>query len=109
MVLASTRGDTAKVAAERLAGTGIKMVVVPHQYGFISPTQRFPTELCEELIKKGHKVHFGTMLFHTEHFYGGETPRITGQSAADVLPGDEGVRRNHLMASMAGMWRWASR
>ncbi len=76
MVLASTRGDTAKVAAERLAGTGIKMVVVPHQYGFISPTQRFPTELCEELIKKGHKVHFGTMLFHTEHFYGGETPRI---------------------------------
>ena len=76
MVLASTRGDTAKVAAERLAGTGIKMVVVPHQYGFMSPTQRFPAELCEELNKKGHAVHFGTMLFHTEHFYGGETPRI---------------------------------
>ncbi len=34
IVLASTRGDTARLAAEHFAGTGIKMVVVPHQYGF---------------------------------------------------------------------------
>jgi uncharacterized protein len=76
IVLASTRGDTARLAAERLTGTGIKMVVVPHQYGFMAGTQRFPAELVAELNKKGHSVHFGTMLFHTEHFYGGETPRV---------------------------------
>jgi hypothetical protein len=76
IVLASTRGDTARQAAERWAGTGIKMVVVPHQYGFMAGTQRFPAELVAELNKKGHVVHFGTMLFHTEHLYGMETPRV---------------------------------
>jgi hypothetical protein len=76
IIIASTRGETAKQAAELWAGTGIKMVVVPHQYGFMAPTQRFPAELAVELNKQGHAVHFGTMLFHTDHFYGSETPRI---------------------------------
>lgn len=76
ILLASTRGDTARQAAERWAGTGIKIVVVPHQYGFMAGTQRFPAELVAELNKKGHAVHFGTMLFHTEHLYGIETPQV---------------------------------
>lgn len=75
IVLASTRGDTAKVLAEKLTGTGIKMIVVPHQYGF-GPGQRFPQELVKELEKQGHIVHFGTMLFHTENLYGTTVPRI---------------------------------
>ncbi|MFC1900983.1 pyruvate kinase alpha/beta domain-containing protein [Chloroflexota bacterium] len=69
IVLASTRGDTARLAAERYADSGIKLVVIPHQYGF-GEAQRFPPELVDELAKKGHRVHFGTMLFHTENFYG---------------------------------------
>lgn len=69
IVLASTRGDTARLAADRFAGTKIKMTVVPHQYGF-GEAQRFPPELVFELEKKGHSVHFGTMLFHTDGFYG---------------------------------------
>jgi hypothetical protein len=76
IILASTRGETARRAAEVWADAGIKMVVVPHQYGFMSGTQRFPAELAAELAAKGHKVHFGTMLFHTDHFYGMETPRV---------------------------------
>ena len=76
IVLASTRGDTARQAAEMLKGTGIRMVVVPHQYGFMSPTQRFPPELVAELAGQGHSVHFGTMLFHTEKFYGMDTPHV---------------------------------
>jgi hypothetical protein len=76
IVLASTRGDTARQAAGMLQGTVIKMVVVPHQYGFMSPTQRFPTELVTELAGQGHAVHFGTMLFHTEKFYGMDTPHV---------------------------------
>jgi len=75
IVLASTRGDTAKVLAEKLTGTGIKMIVVPHQFGF-GPGQRFPSELVKELEKQGHIVHFGTMLFHTENLYGTTVPRI---------------------------------
>jgi hypothetical protein len=75
IVLASTWGDTARLAARLWAKSGIKMVVVPHQPGFMAG-ERFPAELIAELNKKGHEVHFGTMLFHTEHFYGTDTPRI---------------------------------
>jgi hypothetical protein len=75
IVLASTRGDTARLFAEKLTGTGIKMVVVPHQYGF-GPGQRFPQELVKDLEKQGHVAHFGTMLFHTENLYGTTVPRI---------------------------------
>jgi hypothetical protein len=75
IVLASTRGDTARLAAERFAGSGVKIVVVPHQYGF-SEEQRFPRELVSELEQKGHFVHFGTMLFHTDNFYGITTPSV---------------------------------
>jgi hypothetical protein len=74
IVLASTRGDTARKAAALLADSGIKMMVIPHQFGFAGMT--FPKELITELEKQGHKVHFGTMLFHTDRFYGVETPTI---------------------------------
>jgi hypothetical protein len=76
ILLASTRGDTARRAAGLLEGSDIKMVVVPHQYGFMSDTQRFPAELVGELAAQGHAVHFGTMLFHTERFYGIDTPTV---------------------------------
>jgi uncharacterized protein len=75
IILASTRGDTARLAAERFAGTDIKMVVVPHQYGF-GERQRFPQELVSELEHKGHRVYFGTMLFHTDSLVGNTTPAV---------------------------------
>ena len=75
IILASTRGDTARLAAKRFAGTNIKMVVVPHQYGF-DETQRFPAELIPELERKGHCFQAGTMLFHTDSFYGVRTPSV---------------------------------
>jgi hypothetical protein len=76
VVLASTTGETARRAAGLWAGSGIKkIVVVPHQYGFMFG-QRFPAELVAELAGQGHEVHFGTMLFHTENFYGMNTPTI---------------------------------
>jgi hypothetical protein len=76
MVLASTTGETARLALERFSGSGIKMVVVPHQYGFGLDRQRYPAELKKELEEKGHRVHFGTMLFHTDGFYGTTTPTV---------------------------------
>lgn len=75
IVLASTRGDTARLAADRFAGTEIKMVVVPHQYGR-GVEQRFPPELVSELEQQGHRVHFSTMLFHTDDFYGMSVPSV---------------------------------
>jgi hypothetical protein len=74
IVLASTRGETARLAARLWAKSGITIVVVPHQFGFMG--MRFPPELVTELEKQGHAVHFGTMLFHTEHLYGMNTPTV---------------------------------
>jgi uncharacterized protein len=74
IVLASTRGETARLAAKLWDKSGIKIVVVPHQFGFSG--MKFPPELITELEKQGHAVHFGTMLFHTEHLYGMNTPMV---------------------------------
>jgi hypothetical protein len=75
IILASTTGGTARLAARLWTRKGIKLVVVPHQYGFAFG-QRFPAELVSELAGKGHEVHFGTMLFHTENLYGVNVPFI---------------------------------
>jgi hypothetical protein len=75
VVLASTRGDTARAVAESFEGTGLQLVVVPWQFGF-RDTQPFHQELVAELQRKGHRVHFGTMLFHTEDLYGIRTPQV---------------------------------
>jgi len=71
IVLASTWGDTAKQAAQLLASSGIKLIIVPHQYGFMAePEQHFPQQLKADLEKMGHEVHFGTMIFHMENLLG---------------------------------------
>ena len=75
VVLASTRGDTARAAAAAFEEAGLHLVVVPWQCGF-RDTQPFPQELVTELQGKGHRVYFGTMLFHTEEFYGINTPKV---------------------------------
>lgn len=85
IILASTRGDTAREAAAYYEGSGIQLIVVPHQFAFASRSlladdpqrgkQRFPSELVAELQARGHHVHFGTMLFHTNDFYGNTAPR----------------------------------
>lgn len=80
IVLASTRGDTARVAIEAFEESGLELVVVPWQFGF-GKRQPFPPELVTELRGLGHQVHFGTMLFHTEELYGIQAPRVM----ADLL------------------------
>jgi uncharacterized protein len=75
VVLASTRGDTARAAAATWDGSGLQIVIVPWQYGF-RDVQPFPPDAVVELRGKGHQVHFGTMLFHTEGFYGTDIPTV---------------------------------
>jgi hypothetical protein len=101
IVLASTRGDTARLAMERFAGTDIKMIVVPHQYGF-GESQRFPPALISELEQKGHRVHFGTMLFHTDNFYGDRTPTIMANVFRVFCQGMKVAAEIILMATDAG-------
>ena len=101
IVLASTRGDTARLAMERFADTDIKMVVVPHQYGF-GETQHFPPELISALEKKGHRVYFGTMLFHTDGFYGMNAPTVMANVLRAFCQGMKVCVEIILMAANAG-------
>jgi len=102
IVLASTRGETALTAARLLSGSDIKLVVVPHQYGFIREGQRFPEELIPELQKQGHRVYFGTMLFHTDDFYGSRTPSIMAMMLRTFCQGMKVVVEILLMAANGG-------
>ena len=81
VVVASTRGNTAKSFCEAVEGHDINLVVVPWQFGFKVDDHPFPQELIEELRRKKHLVHFGTMLFHTTDLYGVNVP----QALANIL------------------------
>ena len=76
IVLASTRGYTAKSFLDAVEGKDINLVVVPWQFNFKKEGGNpFPQELVKELQEKKHMVHFGTMLFHTDNLYGTNTPK----------------------------------
>jgi uncharacterized protein len=76
LVIASTEGATAIKAREFFKGTDVTFIIVPHQYDFSVDENRFPKELIKEFKAEGHEVHIGTMLFHTDNFYGSKTPTI---------------------------------
>lgn len=76
IILASTTGRTALRAMEYFADKGVSLIVIPHQYGFSSETNLFPSDTVKTLRENGHAVHFGTMLFHTDKIYGSNIPSI---------------------------------
>lgn len=75
IVLASTVGATAEYAMDHYRNKGVRLIIVPHQYGFSASGQRFPQELIDRARAEGHEVYFGTMLFHTDKLFGVGTPQ----------------------------------
>jgi uncharacterized protein len=102
IVLASTRGETALLASNIFSRAGIKMIVVPHQYGFRPDGQRFPEELIPELEQQGHRVYFGTMLFHTDDLYGSRVPSMLAMILRTFCQGMKVVHEILLMATNGG-------
>ena len=70
IVLASTTGATAEKAMDFFRNMEVRLIAVPHQFDFHLEKNAFPPELIKALRDSGHDVHFGTMLFHTDDFYG---------------------------------------
>ncbi len=81
LVIASTTGATAQKAMDFFKDSGVKLIIVPHQFDFHRDTNAFPQELVKNLRESGHEVHFGTMLFHTDSFYGSNN----GTTMANLL------------------------
>lgn len=103
LVLASTTGATARKAVEFFKDMDVKLVVVPHQFGFLRETNRFPQELVKSLRDAGHDVHFGTMLFHTEELYGSSTPTLIANLLRCFSQGIKVCFEIALMATDAGL------
>jgi uncharacterized protein len=76
LVLASTTGATALTAMEFFRDTDMKLVIIPHQFDFFKKENTFPRETVQKLRDAGHEVHFGTMLFHTEKLYDNHAPSV---------------------------------
>jgi uncharacterized protein len=70
LVVASTTGATAERAVKFFRDAGVKLIIVPHQFDFMREVNPFPQDLAKKLREMGHEVHFATMLFHTDGFYG---------------------------------------
>ena len=102
VIVASTRGDTARRASAKFAGTGVTLVVVPHQFGF-TEEQYFSPELVGELEQQGHRVHFGTMLFHTDGLYGSGAAEAMAMVLRTVCQGMKVCVEIVLMACDAGL------
>lgn len=105
IILASTTGRTALQAMEYFADTGVSLIVIPHQYGFSSETNRFPSDIIKTLRSNGHEVHFGTMLFHTEKLYGSSTPAIIADFLRSFCEGVKVCYEITLMAADGGLVR----
>lgn len=108
IVIASTTGATARRAMDFFGPEGFKLVVVPHQYGF-REVNRFPRDLVDALEEAGHKVHFGTMLFHTENLYGGDTPQVLANLLRSFSQGFKVLFEIVMMAADAGLLEPAER
>lgn len=103
IVLASTVGATAEFAMDRYEDKGIRLIIVPHQYGFSPTGQRFPQTLVERAHAQGHEVYFGTMLFHTDKLFGVGTPQWVAEFLRMFCQGVKVCVEILLMAGNAGL------
>ena len=102
MVIASTTGFTATQAAEMVKDDDIRLVIIPHQYGFADECE-FDLDLVPKLQQQGHCVHFGTMLFHTDSFYGTNAPTALANLLRTFGQGTKVCLEILLMAADAGL------
>jgi len=102
LVIASTTGATAIKALEFFKDQDVKIIVIPHQFGFREKNY-FPEELVRTIREAGHEVHFGTMLFHTDNFYGSGTPALMANLLRCFSQGVKVCFEITLMASDAGL------
>jgi len=102
LVLASTTGATATNAMNFFKRDGVRLIVVPHQFGF-REKRAFSDELVKTLREAGHEVYFGTMLFHTDNLYGSQTPIVMANLLRCFSQGVKVCFEIVLMATDAGL------
>ena len=84
------------------AGSDVQLVVVPWQFG-MADENPFASDLIPELEAKGHRVHFSTMLFHTDDFYGTNAPKAMANILRTFCQGIKVCVEITLMACNGGL------
>jgi hypothetical protein len=102
VIIASTTGSTARQASQVFRDTGITLVVIPHQRGF-RDEERFDMEVAAEVERDGHRVHWSTMLFHTNDLYGTSAPTALATVLRTLGQGMKVCLEILLMAADGGM------
>ncbi len=92
IVVASTTGKTAQVFFEAMKGTGIKLVVVSHVFGFARPGEwEFSEETATELRKQGVRIVTGTHALSGIERAFSRSPKVGGGSRSEAVA--EALRR----------------
>jgi len=102
VIVASTRGRTAEFAMDRYKDKGVRLVILPHQFGF-REQRAFPEEVEQRAAREGHVVYFGTMLFHTDGMYGNSMPTLIANYLRCFCQGFKVCVEMLLMAGNAGL------
>ncbi len=101
IVVASTTGYTALEVVSRVEGTGIKLVIIPHQFGFREEFE-FDLSLVPKLEEQGHVFHAATMPFHTDGFHGSGAPTALANILRTLGHGTKVCLEIGLMAANGG-------
>lgn len=101
IVVASTTGYTALEVVSRVEGTGIKLVIIPHQFGFREEFE-FDLSLVPKLEEQGHVFYAATMPFHTDGFHGSGAPTALANILRTLGHGTKVCLEIGLMAANGG-------
>ncbi len=86
LVVASTAGPTAAKALELVKGTGLRLVVVTHNWGFAEEGRNeFGDEIRKAIEQAGHKVHSGMLL--TRNLGKAIALKTGGHSESELIAG----------------------
>jgi len=66
IVIATTRGDTGQLFAERLRDSNVNVTVITHSHGFKTPnSSELSRESRDRILSSGAKIYTGTILTHS--------------------------------------------
>jgi len=99
IVIASSFGKTAKMAAEVFAGEKVPLIIVGE---VLEGKQSPPLEVCEPLIAKGHQVIWGVTISTMSKFSRNETPNLIADVYKRISEGFKVVCEIVLIATSSG-------
>ena len=102
VIIASSFGGTAKLAANVFEGTGVQLLV----FGEVLDGEQSPSkDVCVELIEQGHRVIWGVHLNAMSTFTGDPSARLVSETYRRISEGFKVVCEIVLIATSEGFLR----